>query len=520
MNYLQTAMHWFNRLETKRKLNLTASIALILIATALLSWWVLSPSYGLLFHHLDEQDANRVLSQLEQGNIPYQLRHGGRDILIDKNLVAKTRLKIMGSGLQLAGTVGFELFDKNDFGMTDFSQKINYQRALQGELERTISSLEEIRQARVHLVIPENHLFAKEENQPKAAVTVHLKHRLTQKQVHSIQQLVSASLAHLRLKNVVIVDQNGNTLSEVAEDNSSTHFASKKTIEHYLNDKVTQMLQKIFAKNQVMVKINAEINYDELQRELIKPQTKGQVTHEKEMKHSTGDKTGKSKGNNDLTLEKTYEYGREKELFKRASGTIERLSISVVLPQNTQANTIAQVQRLIKSTIGFNEQRGDMISVEALISEPPISVVPALPSVNPSSQSLTEDKFLESVIKPWAYEKKWQAAIFLILLTLLSRSGVLLLKRNRQKKRQQLLIELPEACQKLLQEDPLYIAIILEQGQFSWEQPFLQTCAQKNRIKEQLNTQIKELKPATKLYVFQQWQTQLSFNDQLEATHG
>ncbi|MDR3443408.1 MAG: flagellar basal-body MS-ring/collar protein FliF [Legionella sp.] len=442
MNYLQTAMHWFNSQDVKRRFSLVASITLIVIATSTLSWWILSPSYAVLFNNLDEQDATKVVSQLEQDNIPYQLEHDGRDILIDNTLVAKTRLKIMGSGLQLAGNIGFELFDKNDFGMTDFSQKINYQRALQGELERTISSLDEIRQARVHLVIPEHHLFDQETNQPKAAVTLHLKRNLTAKQVQSIQQLIAASVAHLQLNKVVVVDQNGNTLSQGEEDNSASHFTTKKTIEHYLNDKVLQILHKIFANNQIAVKINAEINYDELQRELIKPQAKGQVTHEKEVTHSTLDKKGKNKGKSDLTREKTYELGSEKELFKRASGTIERLTVSVVLPQNTDAKTIAQIQRLIKSTVGFNERRGDVLSVEALIRNTTTLKHRALPV--PQLITPKQEPSFNSLIQQWDERKTQQALLCFILFTAACGSGVLLLKRSRQKKRQKLLLELTQ----------------------------------------------------------------------------
>lgn len=443
MNYLQTASLWFSNLEAKRKFSLIACIAGIVIMTIMLSWWVLSPSYAILFNHLDEQDANKVLSQLDQENISYQLRNGGRDILIDKDMVAKTRLKIMGSGMQLAGNVGFELFDKNDFGMTDFSQKINYQRALQGELERTISSIDEIRQARVHLLIPESHLFDHDSNQPKASVTLHLKQALTPKQVHSIQQLVAASIAHLSLANVVVVDQNGNTLSATEEDPSSNHFTTQKTIEHYLNDKVMQLLQKIFAKDQVMVKINVAINYDELQRELVKPQTKGQITHEKQTKHSTVDKKGNQKGKQDLTLEKTYEFGREKELFKRANGTIERLSVSVVLPQKTDAKTIAQVQRLIKSTVGFDEKRGDVISVEALISAPKTAKI-SMPLSSAANQEITTKHSNAFILEQWSEEQKWQALIVFMFLTVLGSSTLLILRRSRQKKRQQLLMELTQ----------------------------------------------------------------------------
>jgi flagellar M-ring protein FliF len=390
---------------------------------------VLSPTYAVLFTHLDEQDANHILSQLEQAQINYQLRNGGKDILIDKNLIAKTRLKIMGSGMQLTGSVGFELFDKSDFGMTDFSQKINYQRALQGELERTIASFDEVQQARVHLVIPESHLFDKEANQPKAAVTLHLKQALTPKQVRSIQLLVTASVAHLSINKVVVVDQNGNTLSTDEEDNVTSQFTTKKTIEQYLNDKVTQMLSKIFTTNQVMVKIDVAINYDELQRELIKPQSQGQVIHEKEVKHSSSGKTEKDKTNQEVTLEKSYQFGSEKELFKQASGTIERLSISVVLPQNTDGKTIAQVQRLVKSTVGFNEKRGDVISVEALIAPNPHAAIP-VSSFSPKTEPYQIDK--NTIL------------YFLILFVFISAAGTLIIRRVQHKKRQLLLLELTQ----------------------------------------------------------------------------
>lgn len=448
MNYVQLMTQWFNTLPMKRKTGLLGALILILITTVLLCYWALNPSYAILFNQLDEQDANKVVSHLEQNNISYQLDNNGSDILIPKNMIGKTRLKIMGAGLQLAGNVGFELFDKNDFGMTDFSQKINYQRALQGELERTISSLDEVRQARVHLVIPESHLFSKEKNQPKAAVTLHLKQGLRANQVKSIQQLIAASVAHLSVKNVIIVDQNGITLSQQEKENNlTTHLESKKYLEHYLNQKVIQLLHPIFSKNQLMVTIDVAINYDELQRELIKPQKQGQITHEKEMQHSILGKKGKNKNNLELTREKTYELGSEKEFYKRASGTIERLSVSVVLPENTPAQTLIQVQRLVKSAVGFNEKRGDIINIEALIGTRIDSVVPPIPTVFPKLHSNTNLKQpLQSknllTLSRQNGKTQWIIVILLSVFFAASSTGTLLIKHTRQKKRQLLLAEL------------------------------------------------------------------------------
>lgn len=428
MNYLQPILMWFNTLSIQRRLSLCLSLALIMLATILLSWFILTPSYAVLFNHLEDDDASRLISQLEQENIPYRLQNGGHDILIEKELIEKTRLKLMGNNLQLTGSLGFELFDKSDFGMTDFSQKINYQRALQGELERTITSIEEIHRARVHLVIPEHHIFNQEDNQPTAAVTVHLKNKLTSKQVQSIQQLISASVAHLHLKNVVVVDQNGHMLSADEADNSSTHLSTKKAIERYLNEKVMQMLRSIFTEDQVMVKIDASLNYDELQRELIKPQTQGQITHEKESKHSTTSKNEKDKTNQDVTLEKSYQFGSEKESFKRASGSVDKLSISVVLPQGSNAETLEQVKQLVKSTIGFDAKRGDTISVVALINPPIHSLLPEVPLVTKTPSSIADTDY----------------SIILFPIALLILGSTVLIRRIRHKKRQLLLIELTQ----------------------------------------------------------------------------
>ena len=383
----QHVLQLFLAQSKERKLSLIAGIAIIASLTTYLIFWVMAPSYGILFSHLDNRDASQILTQLEQANISYQVRNQGGDILINKQLIDKTRIKLMGSDLQLTHSTGFELFDKTDFGMTDFSQKINYQRALQGELERTISSLDEVKQARVQLSIPESHLFQQDNNMARAAVTLHLHRALTPRQVNSIQQLITASVAHLQPSNVVIVDQNGNGLIASEDDSSTGHFSAKKKVEHYLNEKVMQMLHQIFTDEDVMVKIDATLNYDELQRERDKPQQNGLITHEKETRHSTPSKIGKTAIDQDVMHEKTYQLGHEKEQFTRANGTIERLTISVVLPEKTSKTKIMQVERLVKSVVGFNAMRGDMINVEALILEQkPVS--PMRPETKPATLHL------------------------------------------------------------------------------------------------------------------------------------
>jgi flagellar M-ring protein FliF len=366
VNHIETIRTFFLAQSTARKITLVAGISLIVIVTTSLSFWAMSPRLGILFSHLDQADANQVLTQLEQANIAYQVRNQGRDVWIDHTLIDKTRIKLLSNDTPFAHTTGFELFDKTDFGMTDFSQKINYQRALQGELERTISSIDEVKQARVQLTLPESHLFQEDKNAPRVAVTLHLSTPLSRAQIKSIQHLITASVANLSPENVVIIDQNGNGLTTQDDDSSDTHFTAKKTIELYLNEKVMQMLQHVFPHDNVLVKIDATLNYDELQREKEKPQQNGMVTHEKETQHTTLAKTDKKHPNQDFFRERSYQFGHEKEHFTRANGTLERLTISVLLPKTTPNTSIIQIERLVKSIVGFDARRGDVISVEAL----------------------------------------------------------------------------------------------------------------------------------------------------------
>lgn len=444
MNYINHLVFWFQQLSGKRQFVIVMALFAIIALTGSLSIWIVTPSYAVLLTQLEEQDAQRIIHQLEEDHISYQLRQDGSEILIDKELIAKTRLKLMGSDVPFSGTIGFELFDKNDWNMTDFSQKINYQRALQGELERTISALDEIRQVRVHLVIPEQHLFAATNNTPKAAITLHLKTTLKPQQVRSIQQLVSASVAHLKTKDVVIVDQFGNSLSSVRSAPDQSQFLAKKTIEHYLQDKVNRMLQKIFPQQDYLISIDASINHDQLEREQVKPQAHAHITHEKQSTQWHHNKEEKSAKKPDTTMERTYQLGSEKELFKRAKGTIERLSISVALPEQTPAKIQNQIQHLVENSVGFNAKRGDTISIAALINttsqqatKPTMALIPdhgKVQKMGITPNSLAVFRIIDHPLLVYG----------LLLFIGIASTGCLVIRRIRHKKRQVLLLELTQ----------------------------------------------------------------------------
>ena len=169
----------------------------------------------MLFSGLEPQDAATIVAELDKLKVPYRLGADETTVLVEESQVHATRLKLMGKGVNLRGGVGFEIFNTTDFGVTEFAQKINYQRALQGELARTIMSLDAVKSARVHLVMPDSGLFRRTNQKPKASIALALRdgRSLQSEQVQGIQRLVAASVPQIDASAVTVLDQRGVTLS-------------------------------------------------------------------------------------------------------------------------------------------------------------------------------------------------------------------------------------------------------------------------------------------------------------------
>ncbi|MES9851136.1 MAG: flagellar basal-body MS-ring/collar protein FliF [Candidatus Thiodiazotropha sp. L084R] len=199
---------------------LIGGAVLILALTFAASWWLLQNRSAVLFTDLEPNDAAAVVTELERMKVSYKLAGDGTRIMVPEDQVHEIRLKLLGNGLPLNGGVGFEVFDNAEFGMTEFAQRINFQRAMQGELTRTITSLKEVKYARVHLVMPEASLFKESKTPPSASITIFLKPgaQLNQQQIEGIQRLVSASVQGLESAGVTIIDQYGKTLSAIVSN--------------------------------------------------------------------------------------------------------------------------------------------------------------------------------------------------------------------------------------------------------------------------------------------------------------
>src|SRR4051812_48007220 len=253
----------WDRASTEARLGLATGVLLIIAVVVYFSASVLRTEYQTLFANLDAQDAASMAAELDKMKVPYRLDNDGTTIQVDKSQVHALRLKLLGKTGAVRSGVGFEIFNNTDFGMTEFAQKINYQRALQGELTRTIQSLDEVKTARVHLVLPESGLFKKSGQKPKASITLTLKEGRTLQtdQVLGIQRLVAASVPEIFADAVTILDQRGVALTRPAESDSqegvvAARLNAKQELEADLTRKAVAVLDKAFGPGRAMVSVD------------------------------------------------------------------------------------------------------------------------------------------------------------------------------------------------------------------------------------------------------------------------
>ncbi len=254
--------------QIKHNAKMAGSIAAV-IAIAIISiiyLWVKDDSYSVLFSNLNDKDGGEIISQLDKMNIPYKFSSSGSTILIPEDKVYDTRLRIAQQGLPKGGAVGFELLDKESFGMSQFNEQINYQRALEGELSRTISIISSIDDARVHLAMPKPSLFVRERKFPSASVALTLLpgRSLSQGQIDAIIHLISSSVPELQADKVTIIDQHGHLLTGENYRDRNANVAQlefSERIENSVRERVEKIIIPILGKNNVRVQVNAEVDF-------------------------------------------------------------------------------------------------------------------------------------------------------------------------------------------------------------------------------------------------------------------
>ena len=384
---------WKDGLSRSASVGLVSGVLVILGLLAVLSYWALSPAYQVLFSDLDPQDGSVIIAELDRMKIPYQLEDGGRSILIEEDQVYKTRLKLMGKGVNLKGTVGFEIFNESELGMTDFAQKINYQRALQGEIARTIMGLDEVMSARVHLTIPESGLLKRGDSQAKASITVATKasQSLNKEQVAGIQRMVAAAIPQIEPSAVTILDSRGVALTKAAPKDdlgvgdAEGRLGLKQQTENYLTQKVVAILDRALGPGRAIVSVDVTLDHDQvkitredvLPAELKKGDPNGAVKSFKQQTKTTrqgrrpadgtslqlSDSLQASESMSDSSEETEYLHGRKVEQIIGAPGSIKHLSVGVILPVEIGDVKLDKLSKVIEMAVGLSADRGDALAM-------------------------------------------------------------------------------------------------------------------------------------------------------------
>ncbi|MEY1423541.1 flagellar basal-body MS-ring/collar protein FliF [Morganella morganii] len=415
-----------DRIKADPKVPLMVAGAAAIAVIVALFLWMRSPDYRVLLSNLSAKDGGDIVSQLTQMNMPYQLADNGSAILVPADKVHELRLKLAQAGLPKGGNTGFELLDKEQFGISQFSEQVNYQRALEGELSRTIESLSPVQTARVHLAIPKPTLFVREQKSPTASVTVGLLpgRALDEGQISAIVHMVSGSVSGLTSSNVIIVDQTGRLLTN--NDNSQQSVSTSQMrltqeTEARLKQRIEDLLAPLVGRANVQAQVTAQVDYSKVEQtaEEYKPnqQPDSAAVRSRQSSRSQQNSNGgpggvpgalsnqpvsapsapvetakadtkdnknaspadnKSNSNINSQSDETtnYEVDRKISHTQRQIGVVDRLSVAVIinwLPQKKEDGTeemqplppemIKEIESLTREAMGYSVSRGDSLSI-------------------------------------------------------------------------------------------------------------------------------------------------------------
>lgn len=410
----------FNELPNTRKFAILVSLAAAIALVAGLFMWARTPDYRVLFSNLSERDGGAVVTALEQMNIPYKMAEGSGAILVPAERVYDLRFRLASQGLPRGGAVGFELMDNAKLGMTQFQEQVTYQRALEGELSRTIQSLSPVESARVHLAIPKPSVFIRDKQAPSASVLVSLYpgRVLDVAQVNAIVHMVSSSVPELAADSVTVVDQAGRLLTAKSDSSSlkglnANQLDYLREIEAYYAKRVEAIVSPIVGEGNVRAEVRADLDFSEAEStsESYRPNPAPEqqaVRSRQSMQSVNGDggqaagipgaltnqppgpaaapltappganagaATGQGQATGGSRREENtinFELDRTIRHVKEPLGRVKRLSVAVVVNYRQQAGQAAkplapeemqQVTNLVREAMGFSQERGDTVNV-------------------------------------------------------------------------------------------------------------------------------------------------------------
>ncbi|MBM2815142.1 MAG: Flagellar M-ring protein [Ignavibacteria bacterium] len=383
---------WNKISKTQRTIIIGVSVGVFILLTIFL---VIpsSPDLVVLFSNLEEQDAAKIVTKLKEKNVKYDVKDNGTTVLVEKDKVSELRLSIAAEGGLESGALGYELFDKTNLGMSEFVQKLNFRRALEGELARTIGSMDEVKKCRVHIVIPDKALFEKDQKIPTASVTLKLKsgRSLSKISIEGIQNLVAGSIEGMQPQHVTIVDQRGKIISPPPLDEksiaglTSIQYDQQRKVEQYLASKAQSMMDGVLGPGNSEVRVNAELNFDQIET------TTTDFDPEKQIERSEQEIVESTKSTDSLSYPavsldknqsnkiKNYEISKSVEKIVKSVGTIKRLSVSALINSKVKVTDkegvkslealprkkedITMLQDIIRNAVGYDPSRNDQVSV-------------------------------------------------------------------------------------------------------------------------------------------------------------
>jgi flagellar M-ring protein FliF len=406
INFFSQIWKGFTALELSKKLSILAIAAVTCIGIGAMVYWTSQPEYRVLFSNLSAEDAGNIVSRLQEKKVPYKMSAAGDSILVPSDKISELRLELASSGLPQGGGVGFEIFDNKSFGTTEFVQQLNYQRALQGELSRTINGLDEIQQSRVHLVIPKKSLFVEDQKKSTASVILKLKSGRTLRppQIDGIVHLVASSVEGMNPSDVMVVDNSGKVLSMIRDESklarmSNSQVEFQRNIEKDLTNRVQTMLERVVGEGKVVVRATADLDFriTEKTEEKYDPEEPvvRSIQRQKQKSGSgaiaaggqstiapVGGKqtssTATKQGPGSERLDEVVNYEINKVVSKTVMpvGEIKKLSVAVLVDglyvkndkgveefQPRSKKELADLEELVKKASGFDTKRGDQVVI-------------------------------------------------------------------------------------------------------------------------------------------------------------
>lgn len=413
MQFLDAVKNIWGRMSKLQRVSVVGGTVVITAAVIGLSIWASRPEYRVLYSNLSPEDAGVVIKALQTDKVLYQLADGGKTIMVPKEFVYDQRIKIAGEGGLVGQGIGFEIFDKVKVGQTDFVQKINYTRALQGELSRTISEFPSVESARVHLVIPRRSLFVEDRQSPSASVVLKLNRpnlKPDQKEINAILNMILMAVEGLDKMHVSITDNGGKVLYQPEEDSivgaNTTQMEHRLQVQRDLERRIEEMLMPMYGPGRVIAKVNAEMDFSQktIRREMFDPE-KTAVRSEQRSEETQQGRANLEAGAPDVnfradgvtgsvsaqngsreTRTTNYEINKEEQQIVSNVGDLRRLTVAVLIDGTYEksngewafvprkAEELEQVRQLVSNAVGLDKTRGDSLEVSSAPftdSEPP-----------------------------------------------------------------------------------------------------------------------------------------------------